>query len=250
MASIHLKGSERVAMAGTHVLGPADVDERLEVSVILHCSAPQELSSHIAGLVAGKRSQVLSREEFALKHGAAAADIAAVRAFAQQHQLKVVQEHPPRRTVVLAGTVGQFNSAFGVELQRMEHDGGSYRGRVGTIQLPAALDGVVQAVLGLDNQAQAKPHFRVRRPPGNIRWRPASAAAISFTPLEVAALYGFPAGTGQGQCVALIELGGGYRPADLKTYFKKLAVKAPAVVAVSVDHAANSPTGDANRPRR
>ena len=248
MANIHLQGSERAAIAGAQVLGPADSAERLEVSVILHCSAPQDLSSHIAALVSGQRTQPLSREEFARKHGAAAADIDAVRAFAQLHRLQVVQEHAARRTVVLAGTVAQFNAAFGVTLQRMQHDGGSYRGRVGTIQLPASLNGVVQAVLGLDNQPQAKPHFRVRRPPGNIRWRPASAAAISFTPLEVAALYGFPAGTGQGECVALIELGGGYRPADLKTYFQNLGVTAPGVVAVSVDHAANTPTGDANGP--
>ena len=65
---------------------------------------------------------------------------------------------------------------------------------------------------------------------------------------EVATLYGYPSGTGAGQCVALIELGGGYRPADLSTYFGGLNVTAPTVVAVSVDHAANSPTGDADGP--
>jgi kumamolisin len=43
-------------------------------------------------------------------------------------------------------------------------------------------------------------------------------------------------------------LGGGFRPADLETYFKKLGVAMPSVAAVSVDHAGNSPTGDANGP--
>jgi kumamolisin len=41
-------------------------------------------------------------------------------------------------------------------------------------------------------------------------------------------------------------LGGGFRAADLETYFKKLGVATPEVVAVPVDHAANSPTGDPN----
>jgi kumamolisin len=48
--------------------------------------------------------------------------------------------------------------------------------------------------------------------------------------------------------VALIELGGGFRPADLDTYFKGLGVASPTVTAVSVDHAQNAPTGDASGP--
>ncbi len=47
---------------------------------------------------------------------------------------------------------------------------------------------------------------------------------------------------------ALIELGGGFRPADLDSYFKGLGVGSPTVTAVSVDHAQNTPTGDANGP--
>jgi kumamolisin len=48
--------------------------------------------------------------------------------------------------------------------------------------------------------------------------------------------------------VAIIELGGGFKLADLDTYFKGLGVSTPSVVAVSVDHATNSPTNDANGP--
>jgi kumamolisin len=57
-------------------------------------------------------------------------------------------------------------------------------------------------------------------------------------------LYQFPQGTAEGECVALIELGGGFRPADLATYFTRLGVSAPVVTAMSVDHGANQPTGD------
>jgi hypothetical protein len=48
--------------------------------------------------------------------------------------------------------------------------------------------------------------------------------------------------------VAIIELGGGFRPTDLDTYFAGLAVSSPTVTAVSVDHGQNAPTGDANGP--
>ena len=62
----------------------------------------------------------------------------------------------------------------------------------------------------------------------------------------MAELYNFPSGaTGKTQCVAIIELGGGYRPQDLATYFSDNEINpAPTVTAVSVDQAQNSPTGN------
>src|SRR6266850_1482751 len=80
------------------------------------------------------------------------------------------------------------------------------------------------------------------------RRRTAASGAVSYTPIQVATAYGFPNGTGQGQCVAIIELGGGFQLADLDTYFKGLGISTPSVVAVSVDHATNSPTNDASGP--
>ncbi len=239
MASIPLKGSERVAMPGASVVAPADPTERLEVTVLVRRRAREELRGRVADLAAGKSGVPLTREEFAARHGADEGDLAAVRAFAAAQGLVVVLEHAARRTVILSGTVARFNVAFGVQLQRMQHAGCSYRGRTGSIQLPSSLDGVVEAVLGLDSRPQAAAHFRVRR---------AASTATSFTPTQIAALYGFPSGTGLGQCVALIELGGGFRPADLDSYFKGLGVRSPTVTAVSVDHAQNTPTGDANGP--
>ena len=151
--------------------------------------------------------------------------MAAVKKFAGAHGLAVVQEHAGRRTVVLSGTVAQFNAAFGVDLQRFEHPGGSYRGRVGAVHLPDELHDAVEAVLGLDNRPVAKPHFRTRPSPGNVHWHANAGGATSFTPLQIASLYDFPSGTGQGECVAIIELGGGERTADLSTYFSALGIQ-------------------------
>ncbi len=150
------------------------------------------------------------------------------------------QEDAARRTVVLSGTVAQFSAAFNVQLHRMSHAGRGYRGRTGAILLPTDLDGVVEAVLGLDSRPQASPYFRIRRP--------AASGAVSYTPIQVASAYGFPGGTGQGQSVAIIELGGGFKLADLDAYFKGLGFATPSVVAVSVDHAVNNPTNDASGP--
>jgi kumamolisin len=240
MPSFTLKGSERTAVQGAQSLGPAEPGERLEVTVLVRRRARQEFAARVAALAAGRPPVVLSRDEFAKRHGAEPADLAAVRAFAAAKGIAVVQEDEARRTLVLSGTVGEFSAAFEVELHQMTHDGGSYRGRTGAITLPSELHGIVEAVLGLDSRPQARAHFRLRPA--------ASAAAVSYTPLEVAAAYGFPSGTGQGECVGIIELGGGYRPSDLTKYFEGLGIAKPSVVAVSVDHGKNSPTGDANGP--
>jgi kumamolisin len=240
VANIPLKGSERIPMTGAKVIAPADPHERLEVTVLVRRSESDELQSRLKQIAVGKSAGVcMSRDEFAKRHGADAADLAAVRDFAAANGLAVVLEDAARRTVILSGTVAQFNAAFSVDLKLMRHDSCSYRGRTGSVHLPAALNGIVEAVLGLDSRPQAAPHFRIR---------PAASAATSFTPTQVASLYAFPQSSGAGQCVAIIELGGGFRPADLDTYFKGLSVSSPAVVAVSVDHAQNAPTGDANGP--
>jgi kumamolisin len=244
-----LKGSERELLPDARLLGPADPAERLEVSVITRRRDDVGLKRRVAKLAAGDRTDgLLSRAQLALQHGADSKDFAALSAFAHAHGLVVVQQDLPRRTLVLAGTVAQFNAAFGVQLQRMSHGAGTYRGRTGAISLPGELNGIVEAVLGLDNRPQARAHFRVRRATGHVRSTAKTAPPISYTPIEMASLYHYPSGDGTGQCIALIELGGGYRPADLETYFKGLGLAAPDVTAQSVDHGQNAPTGDPNGP--
>ena len=249
MPSGALIGSERQPMRGARSVAKADPAERLEVSVVLRHRASDSLKDRVAKLAAGERpDRHLTREEFARQFGAEPADITAVRQFANAHGLVVVEEDAARRTVVLSGTVTQFNNAFGVDLETFEHPGGTYRGRTGSVHLPDELHGVVTAVLGLDNRPQAQPRFRVRPPHGNVQWRPALAASASFTPTELASLYGFPSGTGHGECIGIIELGGGYRTADLQKYFSELNVAAPRVSTVSIDHGRNNATGDPNGP--
>jgi kumamolisin len=249
MASRPLRGSERSPLPNSHVLGPADPTERLEVTVVVRAADRPSLQERLRSLAKDRGAAPrLSRAEFARRHGASRADLDAVRDFAEAHGLMVVEAHSARCAMVLAGTVAQFNDAFGVDLQHYSHPQGTYRGRTGPVNIPAELDGIIEAVLGLDNRPQARPHFRMKTAQAKRRSRPARAGAASFTPVQLAALYDFPPGDGKGECIALIELGGGYRPQDIQSYFAGLGLPAPAVTAVSVDHGANQPTGDPNGP--
>ncbi len=247
MSKHRLNGSERNPLPGAVASLPSHPDERIEVSVHLRRRDAAAFAAHLRQVTSGKPHDRVDRAGFAALYGAAPEDIAAVREFARQAGLSVVQADAARRTVILSGSVSQFNQAFDVELRLFKHDGGSYRGHTGAIHLPESLAGLVESVLGLDNRPQARTHFRIRpRPSGTLR--KSTQTPGSFTPIQLAALYGFPAGAGKGECIAIIELGGGYKPADLGTYFTGLKLSAPQVTAVSVDHAKNQPTGSADGP--
>ncbi len=83
-------------------------------------------------------------------------------------------------------------------------------------------------------------HFRVR---GERSPKASGASGVSYTPPEVAHLYQFPSNVnGAGQTVGILELGGGYHPAGLKSYFSSLGVTPPKVTSVSVDKGKNKPS--------
>ncbi|MBN3806113.1 S8/S53 family peptidase [Paraburkholderia sp. Ac-20336] len=240
-----LPGSERTVEQGVKVVGQCDPTERIEVFVMLRRRRQAQFDALMSRIEAGDPSvKPLSREALAQDYGAAPDDIAKVGAFAAAHGLTVVREDPAARLVLLSGTIAQFQSAFEVALAHYQHHtAGQFRGRTGTISVPDDLHGVVEAVLGLDNRPQARPHFRIRPP-----FVPARAHQASFTPLQLASLYQFPQGDGDGQCVGIIELGGGYNTSDLTAYFSSLGVASPNVTAVGVDQGGNRPSGDPNGP--
>ncbi len=233
-----LAGSEKAPFSGA---AQANATGRLTVSVMVRRKTainPKQL---------GKVR--MTRAQYTQLHAADRADLKLVQAFAKEFGLTVEKDtpKPERRMVLLSGSVAAMQKAFGVELKQATVDGQTYRVREGAIQLPASLAPVVVAVLGLDNRPQAKPHFRVGRTLSAEEAsgvRPAAQAnSPSYTPVQIAQMYGFPSGaTAAGQTIGIIELGGGYRTADITAYFKTLGQKAPTVTAVSVDKGKNAPS--------
>jgi kumamolisin len=157
--------------------------------------------------------------------------------FAHQHGLALAHTAPSERRVVLQGTVEALSQAFSVQLAQYREPvkGVTFRARTGVIEVPTELQSSIVAVLGLDTRPIAKPHNRRAM---------AQQTAGSFTPLQVAQLYQFPKGTGEGQTIAIIELGGGYKTADLNAYFKGLGLTPPSVTAVAVGAGVNQPGKD------
>jgi kumamolisin len=232
---VPLAGSERNALSRVQDLGPVSDSERIEVTLVLRRQA--ELPPD---LVEGP--QTVSLAELAGSYGADSADVERVSQVLTGFGLEITETHPASRRLKAAGTAEQLARAFGVTLRRANSPGPGggqveHRYREGGLHVPAALDGIVIAVLGLDNRPQARAHFRTAHA--------AAAQTTSYTPPQVAQAYQFPAGTdGSGQTIAILEFGGGFSTSDLQTYFSGLGLSVPSVTAASVDGAANAPGSD------
>ena len=235
---VPLAGSERSPLPGARAAGPIDAAERIELTIMTRRMA--ELPRDAAGAPVR-----LSLDELRQQFGSDPAEqaIVAEALTGLGTGIEVTNSDPGSRRIYVAGPAGALAAAFGTELTLVTSlgPGGSpvtHRARQGALQIPASLDGIIVAVLGLDNRPQARAHFRLASP---------KAAATSYTPPQVGAAYQFPASTdGTGQVIGIVELGGGFSAADLDSYFSGLGMTTPSITAVSVDGATNVPGQDPN----
>ena len=230
---VKLAGSAKSAPQGTRTdtLSPEEV-----VDVTVRIRGRKQLNRR------SKPGKRVSREQFEKQYGASDKDLAAVEQFAHEHNLTIVESSSARKSVILKGKVKDFEEAFMVRLSHYRDAGGNvFRCRDGEISIPKSLEKIIEGVHGLDNRPLARPMFRVATKEGKFINHAASPR--SFSPNTLATIYGFPKGaTGKGQCIGIIELGGGYRTKDIKAYFKSLNIPLPSVKAVSVDGGLNSPS--------
>ncbi len=232
---IALPGTTRPAFNGT-ASKPVPAGTSITVSVLLRRKSPIDTAT-----LGAKR---LTRAQYRAAHGTDPAALKAVLAFAKAYSL-TAEHDPARRIISLTGTAANLQQAFGVTLTlQTAPDGSTYRIREGDIHLPESLTDQVDAVLGLDTRPQATPKFRKAQSTLKKGIATPRATNISFTPVQVAQLYGLPAGSSAaGQTIALIELGGGFKAADITAYFKSIGVTKPTVLAVSVDKGKNKSDG-------
>src|SRR5262249_33655626 len=202
-----------------------------------------------------RQRKYLTGNEPADAFGASQADVAKVEAFARDHQLIILETDRERRLVQVSGTVRQLNAAFGVSFKHYESPSEHYRGREGSVQLPEDLQGVIEAVLGLDNRRVGrsylrraiKPHF----PPGLTR--SISLPRNTYFPAQVADLYNFPKNlNGKDQTIAILvfnEFGGGYSVTALQKYFGDIVnLPMPTIQNVIVHGRGNDPHPPSNDP--
>ncbi|WP_276961397.1 S53 family peptidase [Ferrimicrobium acidiphilum] len=158
-------------------------------------------------------------------------EYAQLRSYLQSHGVEVTTESPLRHHLSLRASVEALNALLGIGLTEfVDSELGNFFAPDQEPVLPPALS-IVTAILGLDSAVQARPRFR-----------PATKPALSYLPTQVAKAYDFPSASAVGHSVALIELGGGFRQADVTNYFTTQSLPVPVVTAISVNGGVNDPT--------
>lgn len=237
-ATVRLAGSARTVQepAGAGAMTPRSLDARelaRVASVTVHVrEAPhaETLAVRMArdALTTPRSRTYLSTSALHASHGPAVDDVGSVLRWASSAGLGIGAVDAVTRRVELTASVGVLARAFGVELELCRTtdwrtgEALAYRDHRDELRIPAALDGVVTAVLGLSDRPLSRPHLV-----GLDR----DAPVLAYTPEMLAAIYNFPVldngGEGRRITVGIAELGGAVDPVDLAeftTRFPRLRV--------------------------
>ena len=227
---IAVPGSERTPAFGATATRAADAEAWVEVTLKLARKAPLPSLDQ-------RPARPLTAAEIGTQYGASDDAIKRVSDTFAGLGLTVLASDAATRSVQLGGPVNAMEQAFQVKLMQFDGVRGAYRGRVGALHIPAALEKDIAGVFGLDNRRVVK-----RRPDAGKKRHVVDHTAATtkkrpwFFPAELAAAYDFPDGDGSGQTIGLLEFGGGYFPDDLAAFGKAAGLASlPTVVPISVD---------------
>jgi kumamolisin len=245
-AYVPVGGTQRALLPGSQPAGPVDPNEISSLTVRLRSRGdPKQLVSKAYELARQPLSQkqYLTHTDLADQHGAAPADLETIEQFAQTHNLVVTRRNPAARSLVLQGRLGDLLDAFHADIQMYHHSTGTYRGRRGEVLVPQELAPLITGVFGFDTRRRHRAPHHLK---GDAVTDPGTGRGVAAT--QYATRYNFPDKHGDtvldgtGQTIALIELGGGFQDSDLQDFFQGLGLPVPAITAVPVDGATNSPT--------
>jgi pro-kumamolisin-like protein len=200
-------------------LGSLPATQRLRVVLPLVLPHQAALNAYVASESnphSVNYRRFLTPAQFGARFGAPVAEVSKVQSALAKLGLSVASPSVNRLYVSASGTVPQLESVFDTTLERFHMDlsgllklftSENYFANVTDIRLPAALNGLVTGVVGLDDSNQ--PHPMIELP------TPQQVAADRLHPQA-----GSPVGHdgGASPCIGAIA-GGGYSAADLATAY-------------------------------
>jgi kumamolisin len=215
-----LSGSDRPRKRGAERVGDIDPAARIEVTVSLRGPRLPETQA----------GESITREQLEREYAASSEDIAAVEKELGQYGLTVHEVVPSAWSMRVSGSAAQMEAAFRARLAVYRTDDqGDYRGREGSLEVPAALDEVVTGVFGLDQRRVAR-----RQPGVPSQGAAAPSAATALSPGDLEQRYHFPPGRAEGQTIAIAEFGGAYFSSDLAAYCREVGRPAATVSQVGL----------------
>ncbi|WP_254061550.1 protease pro-enzyme activation domain-containing protein [Granulicella sp. L60] len=186
-----------------------------DVSIVLSRTAAEEtdLQSLIVAQQTPSSTQYhrwLTPAQFSARFGVADADISQVKAWLAQQGFTVNGVSQSKNRISFSGTVGQVETAFGIEIHNYTTGTETHFAPSTDITVPSALASVVQTVTNLSS-FRPKPRVRYARPQASSTSKFTSSQSGSYylTPSDVVTIYdikpAYNSGyTGEGQTIAIV----------------------------------------------
>lgn len=150
-----IPGSEQHLREGQQWVSTLPPDQQVTATILIR--RPPAVKNVDRALLSGNYHPS-SREAAEASLAATPDDMKTVEDFARAQGLEVFDADPAKRRIRIRGTAAQMDSAFGIQLGSVALPDGkrveSYRG---ALSVPIQLDGIISAVLGLDNRPVASP---------------------------------------------------------------------------------------------
>ena len=144
------------AAASLQPTGQLAADTRLELIIGLLTNR-QALENDLAAIYdpdSAQYGQYLTPQQVAERYGTAQTNIDQVTNFLQAQGFQILGVSPLRDNVTVSATVAQIAQTFQVVLLTFDDHGRTFFGSSTTVTLPAALNGLVTNIYGLNNFAQ------------------------------------------------------------------------------------------------
>jgi kumamolisin len=236
-----MTGSEHTLPAGSIAQRRTNPNKWLEVT--LGVRRKQDLPDLSAmAAVLPKDRKYMTHDTLSQEYGSDPQSVERIKTFAKQNNLTVVREDSASARLSLAGTVGDLTAAFGVTLFDYQHPTlGDFHARTEPVSVPPALKDDITGVFGFNNHRILR---RKHHAAAAMRGTPSPQARAWFVATELEPVYNFPATDGAGQCIALLEFGGGVDNNDQTTYFQTIKQTNPDVQVIGLDGVSTDPASD------
>nr|WP_275577100.1 S53 family peptidase [Dyella flava] len=161
----------------------------------------------------------LTNAELGEQYGPSQMDIDVIAGWLKSEGFAVNKVYQNGMTIDFSGNAGQVRQAFGTEIHHLNVNGEAHIGNMSEPQIPAALAGVVEGVVSLND---FRPHVNYKQHL-DYTFSESGSTYYAVTPADLATIYNlkplFSAGiNGSGETIALIEDTNVYSTSDITTF--------------------------------
>ena len=237
------QGTGTIAAPGAVDLGSLEPDRTIELTLALTPRHPDGLAAYAAAIAdpsSPDYGHALSPEAIGERFGPTPAALKRLAAGLARAGLTIVSRAPQRTTIRVRGEVRSVEAMFATRMRRLRDlEGRTYLAPATPPLVPAAFAGTVDAVLGLDGSARARPAFGWGARTGSPLLPAAAAPRFGLRPDDVAAAYDLAslrkAGLdGSGQTVAIVSFDA-IDDATIAAYDRELGIGGSKVIHVPVN---------------